>query len=331
MGAGEGYPLRRIRVKHGEHRCLPVPPAASTFLTLMTPDELIGRTVAGHRLVKHVGEGGTALVYKAEHPERGPTAIKVLRPRLGQDPVAVKRFLREAEFGVRVVHPNVVRTWEYGEEHGAYFLALEWAEGEALELFAARSGPLAVPVVANIVEQVGAALTAAHTAGIIHRDLKPANIMYDPATQTAKLLDFGIARDAELPQEERLTRAGFFVGTLQYVAPEALSGELVGEQADVYSLATIAYYLLTGELPFPGKSPRELFQQLLTQTPRPLAEVAKHGKFGPDLEAALMAGLERDLGKRPKTIRQFTDRFCAAARNEPEKKKGFLSGLFGKD
>jgi serine/threonine-protein kinase len=103
----------------------------------MTPDDLIGHTLAGHRLIKHVGEGGTALVYKAEHPSHGPTAIKVLRPRLGQDPIAVKRFLREAEFGVRVVHPNVVRTWEYGEQDGAYFLALEWAEGEALELFAA--------------------------------------------------------------------------------------------------------------------------------------------------------------------------------------------------
>ena len=88
--------------------------------------------------------------------------------------------------------------------------------------------------------------------------------MYDPATQTAKLLDFGIARDAELNPEERLTRAGFFVGTLQYVAPETLSGELVSEQADVYSLATIVYYLLTQELPFTGKSPRESFQQLLT-------------------------------------------------------------------
>jgi serine/threonine-protein kinase len=297
----------------------------------MTPDELIGRTVAGHRLLKHVGEGGTAMVYKAEHPLRGATAIKVLRPRLGQDPTAVKRFLREAEFGVRVVHPNVVRTWEYGEENGVYFLALEWAEGEPLELFAARSGPLAPLLVAHIIEQVGAALMAAHAAGIIHRDLKPANIMYDPATQTARLLDFGIARDAELPQEERLTRAGFFVGTLQYVAPEALSGELVGEPADVYSLATIAYYLLTGELPFPGKSPRELFQQLLTQSPRPLNEVAKGVRFGADLEAALMAGLARDLTRRPATIKAFTTRFCAAARTEPEKKKGFLSGLFGKD
>ena len=119
----------------------------------------------------------------------------------------------------------------------------------------------------------------AHKAGIIHRDLKPANIMYDPATQTAKLLDFGIARDAELNPEERLTRAGFFVGTLQYVAPETLSGELVNEQADVYSLATIAYYLLTQELPFTGKSPRELFQQLLTQPPVPLNQAVKGLRF----------------------------------------------------
>src|SRR5258708_25606583 len=86
--------------------------------------------------------------------------------------------------------------------------------------------------------------------GIIHRDLKPENIMYDPATRRAKLLDFGIARDAELPPEERLTRTGFFVGTLQYVAPEALSGELVDGRAHIYSLATIAYYLLTGRYPF---------------------------------------------------------------------------------
>ena len=151
--------------------------------------------------------------------------------------------------------------------------------GEPLAEFINRSGKIAPALVATIVEQLGAALGSAHKAGIIHRDLKPANIMYDPATQTAKLLDFGIARDAELNPEERLTRAGFFVGTLQYVAPETLSGELVSEQADVYSLATIAYYMLTQELPFTGKSPRELFQQLLTQPPVPLNQAVKGLRF----------------------------------------------------
>ena len=154
--------------------------------------------------------------------------------------------------------------------------------------------------------------------------------MYNPATQEAKLLDFGIARDAEVSAEERLTRAGFFVGTLQYVAPEALSGELVDEQADVYSLATIAYYLLSGEIPFTGRSPRELFQQLLSQQPVPLNEAVKGTRFAPALEAVVMRGLERDRSKRFKTVDEFTTAFCTAAREEKRQKGGFLSGLFGK-
>jgi serine/threonine-protein kinase len=183
--------------------------------------------------------------------------------------------------------------------------------------------------VATIVEQLGGALGAAHKAGIIHRDLKPANIMYDPAEQRARLLDFGIARDSELSPEERLTRAGFFVGTLQYVAPETLSGELVNEQADVYSLATIAYYMLTQELPFTGKSPRELFQQLLSQPPVPLNQAVKGLRFPGAVEAAVMHGLERDLAKRSKSVDEFAGELCTAVR-QGGSKRGFLASLFGK-
>src|SRR3954463_7930611 len=295
----------------------------------MNGDTLTGRTIAGYHLTKYVGEGGTATVYRAEHPERGVAAVKILRSRLAQDPVAVKRFLREAEYGSRVSHPNIVHTYDYGQADGLHYLALEWADGEPLAEFVARSGRLAPPLVAKIVEQIGAALTAAHRPGIIHRDLKPANIMYNPAAQTAKLLDFGIARDADLNPEERLTRAGFFVGTIQYVAPETLSGELVNEQADVYSLATIAYYLLTQAHPFAGKSPRELFQQLLTQAPIPLNQAAKGLRFSSQIEAAVMGGLDRDLGKRFKTVDDFAKAFCPAVRAEP-KRSGFLSSIFGK-
>jgi serine/threonine-protein kinase len=190
----------------------------------MNADNMVGRTVAGYHLAQYIGEGGTATVYRAEHPEKGAAAVKLLRPRLAQDPIAVKRFLREAEYGSRVSHPNIVRTYDYGQADGLHYLALEWAPGEPLAEFVSRSGKLAPVLVATIVEQLGGALGAAHKAGIIHRDLKPANIMYDPAEQRARLLDFGIARDSELSPEERLTRAGFFVGTLQYVAPETLSG-----------------------------------------------------------------------------------------------------------
>ena len=295
----------------------------------MNTDNLVGRTVAGYHLAKYIGEGGTATVYRADHAERGPAAVKILRPRLAQDPIAVKRFLREAEYGARVRHPNIVQTFDYGEAEGLHYLALEWAEGEPLAEFVNRSGKLAPPLVATIVEQLGAALAVAHQAGIIHRDLKPANIMYDQATQRAKLLDFGIARAAEVSPEERLTRAGFFVGTLQYVAPETLSGELVNEQADVYSLATIAYYLLTQELPFTGKSPRELFQQLLTQPPTPLNQAVKGLRFSPAIESAVMRGLERDLSKRFKSVDEFAAALCTAIRQEG-KRGGFLSSIFRK-
>ncbi len=292
----------------------------------MASDNLVGRTVAGYRLVQHVGEGGTAGVYRAEHPEQGQVAFKVLIPRLSTDPIAVKRFLREAEFGERLNHPNIVRTYAYGAADGLHYLALEWAAGEPLASFLGRSGNLAAPVVATIVEQIGAALTVAHRAGIIHRDLKPANIMYDPATQRAKLLDFGIARDADVSPEERLTRAGFFVGTLQYVAPETLSGELVGEQADVYSLATITYNLLTECLPFTGRNPRELFQQLLSQDPVPLNQARRGLRFSQAIEDAVMKGLERDLARRSKTVDEFATGFCTAVRDE-KAKGGFLSNL----
>lgn len=295
----------------------------------MSQDNLVGRTVAGYKLLAHVGEGGTATVYRAQHPDKGLAAVKILRGRMAQDPVAVKRFLREAEFGARLSHPNIVRTYEFGEAEGMYYLALEWAGGEPLANFLTASGPLAPDLVGKIVGQLGAALGVAHGAGIIHRDLKPANIMYDPATQTARLLDFGIARDAEDDPAQRLTRAGFFVGTLQYVAPEALSGELVKEQADVYSLATIAYHLLTGQLPYPGKNPRELFQQLLSKPPIPIGQATKGIKLSPSIESAVMKGLERDLGKRWKTVADFAAAFCQSAASRPETEKGgFLSSLF---
>jgi len=290
----------------------------------MPNENLAGRTIAGYRLLERVGEGGTAEVYRAEHPEHGLCAFKVLRSRLASDPTAVKRFLREAGYGSRVRHPGVVRTYDYGEADGLYYLALEWAEGKSLADYVHRVGPLAPAVVGTVVRQLADALAAAHQAGIIHRDLKPENITYDPAGRRAKLLDFGIARDAELPPEERLTRTGFFVGTLKYVAPEALSGELVDGRADIYSLATIAYWLLTGRHPYAGRSPRELFQQLLTQPPLPLNQAVPGRRFAIPLEAAVMRGLERDPNRRQPTVTAFADEVVAALSGSGLPKSGLL-------
>src|SRR6266540_3659021 len=324
------------RERRSAQRSAPAQPIASlaepqseTLVSRTNPmalENLAGRSIAGYRLLERIGEGGTAEVYRAEHPERGACAFKVLRERLRGDPIVVKRFLREAGYGSRVVHPGVVRTYDFGESDGLYYLALEWATGESLANFLHRDGPLAPADAVALVRQLADALAAAHAAGIIHRDLKPENIMYDPRARSVKLLDFGIARDAEQPPEERLTRTGFFVGTLQYVAPEALSGELVDGRADIYSLAKITYYMLTGRHPHEGRSPRELFQQLLSGKPTPLSDVSDQ-KFSPALEAAVMKGLARHPGDRQPTVSAFADELEAAlARTKDTSKSG---GWFG--
>ena len=300
----------------------------------MQSEDLTGSKVAGYQLLERVGEGGTATVYRAQHAERGVCAVKVLREKLRGDRTAVQRFLREAAFGARVRHPTVVQTYDYGEANGLHYLALEWAEGELLVKFVRRSGPLAVPLAATIISQIAEGIGTAHAAGIIHRDLKPENIIYDPRTQKARLLDFGIARDADAKPEERLTRTGFFVGTLQYVAPEALSGELVGEAADIYSVATIAYFLLTTQLPYQAKSPRELFHQLLTQPPVPLANARRDLVFPKAVEEAVMRGLSREPAKRQPSVVAFAAEFTEAS-NQPAVASrgggllGSLKGLFG--
>jgi serine/threonine-protein kinase len=293
----------------------------------MANENLSGRTIAGYRLVARIGEGGTAEVYRAEHPTHGACAFKVLRPRLRGDPTAVKRFLREAGYGSRVVHSSVVRTFDFGEADGLHYLALEWAPGEPLATHVVKQGPLPPDVAVRIVRQLAKALQAAHDAGIIHRDLKPDNIMYDARSQQARLLDFGIARDAELPPEERLTRTGFFVGTLQYVAPEALSGELVDHRADIYSLATITYYLLTGNHPYTGRNPRELFQQLLRDAPVPLSQAANGARFSPEFEAAVMRGLERDPARRPQSTLAFVDALDATLSGAAKAEGGWLGAI----
>lgn len=275
---------------------------------------MVGASVAGYAIRKEVGEGGTSAVYLADHPNHGTVAVKVLREKLRQDKTAVARFVREAEYGARVKHPNVVETIEIGEADGLHFLAIEWAEGEILERYAKQNAPLPRDEVTSIVTQIAAGVQAAHDANIVHRDLKPENVMYDPKTRRVKLLDFGIATDTQASTDERLTRAGFFVGTLMYIAPEALSGEIVTAAADQYSLATIAYFLLTRCLPYTAKAPREMFTQLLTMPPIPLKDAGEGGfDFAPELDAVVMRALSRSPAARYPSVMAFANAFAEAA------------------
>jgi eukaryotic-like serine/threonine-protein kinase len=275
---------------------------------------LLGSKIAGYTIESEVGEGGTSAVYKATHQTHGTVALKVLREKLRHDRTAVARFVREAQYGTRVQHPNVVRTIEIGEsDTGLHFLAIEWAGGQLLERYARQHAPLPIEEVATVITQIGAAVHAAHQANIVHRDLKPENVMYDPQSKQVKLLDFGIATDTQIAADERLTRAGFFVGSLMYVAPEALSGELVTPAADQYSLATIAYYLLTRCLPYTAKAPREMFTQLLTLPPIPLNSAKERLTFSPALEAVVMRALSKQPSSRFPDVMAFTKAFQTAA------------------
>ncbi|MFL5528337.1 MAG: serine/threonine-protein kinase [Gemmatimonadaceae bacterium] len=289
----------------------------------MAREQMIGTPLAGYTIRKEVGEGGTSAVYLAEHPNHGTVALKVLREKLRQDKTAVARFVREAKYGARVKHPNVVETIEIGQaENGLHFLAIEWAEGEILERYAKQHAPLPRDEVATIVSQIAAGVQAAHDANIVHRDLKPENVMYDPKTRRVKLLDFGIATDTQASSDERLTRAGFFVGTLMYIAPEALSGEIVTAAADQYSLATIAYFLLTRCLPYTAKAPREMFTQLLTMPPIPLRDAGEEGfNFAPELDAVVMRALSRSPLARYPSVAAFATAFAQAAAIPPDQSK----------
>jgi Serine/threonine protein kinase len=292
-------------------------------------DNLIATTLSGYTLKKEVGEGGTSAVFLAEHPNHGTVALKVLREKLRQDRTAVARFVREAQYGARVQHPNVVRTIEIGQaENGLHFLAIEWAGGEILDKYAKEHAPLPPAVVGEVVGQIAAGVQAAHDANIVHRDLKPENVMYDPESGIVKLLDFGIATDTEASADERLTRAGFFVGTLMYIAPEALSGQLVTAAADQYSLATIAYFLLTRCLPYTARAPREMFTQLLTTAPIPLKDAKDDLTFNPALDAVVMKALARNPGDRYPSVKAFAEAFREAAAL-PVEQAGVLSKFKG--
>ncbi len=299
------------------------------YVRRVSKEMLVGQTLAGYAIRSEVGEGGTSAVFRAEHVTHGTVAVKVLREKLRHDKTAVARFVREARYGERVRHPNVVRTFEVGEATpGMHFLAIEWAKGELLERYVKANAPLPSDEVTAIVAQIADAVHAAHAVGIVHRDLKPDNVMYDPATRQVKLLDFGIATDTDMAPEQRLTRAGFFVGTLMYVAPEALSGELVTPAADQYSLATIAYLMLTGCLPFTAKTPREMFSQLLSQPPVPLNDARAGLHFPAAVEQVVMKGLSKDPRQRYADTCAFADALRdALANSAPPEPPGLLDRM----
>ena len=211
-------------------------------------------------------------------------ALKILRPHVEIDPQADKRFEREARHTSNLAHPNIATIYEYGEDRGRSYIAMEFLQGRTLDKIV-RDQQLGFEEGLRIAVQLTSALALVHRAGLIHRDLKPANVMVlDDGT--VKLLDFGIAR---ANGEPTITQHGMLVGTVLYMSPEQVRGDELDPRSDIFSLGAMLYHALTGQLPFPGTSFPEVCMAILEGRPRPLAEVRAAAARARGLRHALPA------------------------------------------
>src|SRR5439155_10898245 len=217
-----------------------------------------------YMLVEPLGKGGMASVFKAER--RGHVcALKRPLSAFLEDPEFLERFLREAEIGRTLNHPNIIRILERGEVEGVPFFTMELLPGETLQARLKREGALEPRAAPRMVVPVAEALDYAHNKGVVHRDLKPSNVMV-LADGTAKVMDFGIARARRF---EGLTVTGSFLGSPEYVAPETIEGGSADARSDLYALGVVFYEALAGKRPFAGDTPFAILRKHLTEVPPP--------------------------------------------------------------
>lgn len=212
---------------------------------------LIGKTVAGYKIVELLGTGGMGSVYKAiQISMEREVALKVLSRRLSKDETYVARFIREARAAGELNHPNIVRVYDVGHEGDIYFFSMEYLEGESVYQRVVREGRMNVLDALDVALQVAMALGHAHSKGIIHRDVKPENIMIEK-DGTVKITDLGLAKRSLIPEDSVVTIDGQIMGTPFYMSPEQIAdSSSVDYRADIYSLGASLYFMVTGERPF---------------------------------------------------------------------------------
>lgn len=253
-----------------------------------------GEEFAGYRVEQRLGRGGMGILYLAHEPglERR-VALKLIAPEAAADRVFAKRFAEESKIAASIEHPNVVPIYAAGEQDGVPFIAMRYVAGADLAKRLAREGRLEPAVAVELIAQIGNGLDAIHAAGLIHRDVKPANVLLsgDDGAEHAYITDFGVARN--IASESGLTQTGRFVGTLDYAAPEQISGAEIDARVDVYALGCLLFKLLTGEVPFPrdGDAAR-LFAHLNDPPPAPSLYV-------PEASMALDDVVIRAMSKAP--------------------------------
>jgi len=257
------------------------------------PDQ--GPTVFKDRYELHrkLARGGMSDVYLARDQVLDrPVAVKVLFPEYAKDPSFVERFRREAQAAAKLNHPNVVAVYDWGEELGTYFIAMEYVEGRSLSEIIRAEGPLPPRRVAEITADVASALGFAHRNGVVHRDVKPGNVIVETSGQV-KVADFGIAQALAGNEQAQLTRAGAVMGTATYFSPEQAQGKQVDQRSDLYSLGCVMFEMLATRPPFQGESPVAIAYKHVQEQPPRLAA------FGVQVPAPLDAIVMKSLAKEP--------------------------------
>ena len=269
----------------------------------LRPEALPAGTTLGQiRIERPIARGASGALYAGiDEATEMAVAVKILcLPHTGSDPragdEARARFLHDAEQASRLQHPGIVRVWGGGSAGGLAYVVMELLPGADLSRYTHASRLLPEPLALDIAARLAEALAYAHREGMVHRDVKPANVMYDPATDSLKLTDFGLARSVDA----EATRSGVLLGSPAYMAPELLGGARADARSDLYALGVLLFELLTGRLPFEGDSMGALLRAMATQTPRTVQELR------PDLPAAQAAALDALL--RPVRARAPTDR-----------------------
>ncbi len=252
--------------------------------------DLKGEPLRGYRLLEQIGEGAFGVVYRATQPQIGrEVAIKAVAPELANHPDFVRRFEREAQIVAKLEHPHIVPLYDYWREPDAAYLVMRFLRGGSVRDLL-RSGPLDPERASSILDQVAAALSAAHRQGIVHRDVKPGNVLLDEVGN-AYLTDFGVALEAGSPERSSGT---LIRGTPGYLSPEQVRLDPASPRSDIYALGIVTYEMLTGAPPFPESSLTALLDHHASDAIPSVREVR------PELPAALDRAIGRATAKEPK-------------------------------
>ena len=281
------------------------------------PEQLVG---GRYRVVRKLGGGGMADVYLCEDLTLGRhVAVKVLLQRYLNDPAFVERFRREAKAAAGLNQQNLVSIYDWGEVDGAYYIVMEYVEGETLKDLIRRRGRLSGNESVAVAMQLLAAVEFAHRSGIVHRDIKPQNVMLDRGG-TVKVMDFGIARAGD----SGMTEAGSILGTAQYLAPEQAKGQPVDERSDLYSVGVVLYEMLTGTVPFKGDSAVTVALKHVSEVPREPAELVPGMPYA--LNQIVLKAMAKDPIDRYQSAAEFARDLRAAREGGPVQAAAYDAG-----